>query len=165
MDGKPRRRLSLARGMAIGACAVILVGCASAPADQPETVGAVNNAVAAWLAALSTGDGERACPLMTAAAQAQLTSNQRATDCASAVRSLSAALGPAGHAQLRLVSPGPVTLRGSEATVAVPGGTLALRWQDGRWLIDDLAAALRTGSGGAFPPPTGFVPSPPPKTG
>ena len=28
-----------------------------------------------------------------------------------------------------------------------------------------VAATLRTGNGGAFPPPTGFVPTPPPSTG
>jgi len=158
MDGNPRR-------WPIVVCAVILVGCASGPADQPETVGAVSETVTTWLTALSAGDGERACPLMTEAARAQLASHQRAPVCAEAVRSLSAALGPVGLDQLRRVSVGPVTVNGSEAKATVPGGTLTLRLRDGRWLIDDLATTLRTGSGGAFPPPTGFVPTPPPSTG
>jgi hypothetical protein len=161
MDGKPRRWLPLAQSM----CAVVLAaGCAPAPAGQPETVGAVNDAVTAWLVALAAGDGERACPLMTEAARAQLTSHQGTPDCAAAVRSLSAALGPLGNDQLRRVTAGPVTVNGSEAKAAVSGGTLTLRLRDGRWLIDDLAATLRVGTGGAFPPPTGFVPSPPPTT-
>ena len=93
MDGNPRHAL-------MTVCAVILVGCAAGPADQPETVAAVSETVTTWLTALAT----------------------------------------------------------------VPGGTLTLRLRDGHWLIDDLAATLRTGNGGAFPPPTGFVPTPPSTT-
>ena len=163
MDGKGRW-LSLAHWMVVSTCAVILAGCA-APAGRPGTDQAIHDAVAAWLAALAVGDGERACPLMTEAARAQLTAHQRTPDCPAAVRSLSASLGPVGRDQLRLASVGPVTLSGQEASAVVASGTLALRHQDGRWLIDDLAAALRVGNGGAFPPPTGFVPTPPAPTG
>lgn len=168
MGGK-RRWLSLARLIVVNSCAVFLVGCAStaaqAPAGRPDTEPAVHDAVAAWLAAMSAGDGDRACRLMTEAARAQLTAHQRTPDCAAAVRSLSSALGPAGRDQLRLASVGPVTLRGPQASAVVASGTLALRQQDGQWLIDDLAASLRIGSGGAYPPPTGFVPTPPSTTG
>jgi hypothetical protein len=165
MDGK-QRWLSLVLLMALNTCVAILAACASTsvPAGPPEADRAAQAVVTAWLAALSAGDGDAACPLMTEAARAQLTTNQHAPDCAAAVRSMSAALGPAGRDQLRKASVGPVTLRGQQASAAVASGTVALRQQDGRWLIDDLATALRAGSGGAYPPPTGFVPSPPATT-
>lgn len=165
------RWLSLGQPAVLGICAAVAIlaaACASAPDGPPEADRAAQEAagdtITTWLAAVSAGDGPRACPLMTDEAQAQLTANLRGGDCAAAVRTLPSALGPAGVSRLRAVSLGPVTLDGTRASAVIGGGTVTLRRRDGQWLIDDLAAVLRTGDGGAFPPPTGFVPSPPATT-
>jgi hypothetical protein len=78
---------------------------------------------------------------------------------------LAAGLGPAGRDGLRRISVDRVEFPASGRALAHLGDhgqRLELRQSDAGWRVSDVTTAVRTGDGGAYPPPTGsFLPSPP----
>jgi hypothetical protein len=124
---------------------------------------AVQDTVRAWTAAVADHNGPGACGLMTAPAQRQLSTLQRSPDCASAVRGIAEALGPAGRDQLRHTAVLDVTFpRPGQAIVNFSADRqLELRKDAGRWMISDLMTTIRSGGREFPPPPTSFRPTPP----
>jgi hypothetical protein len=125
---------------------------------------AVRDAVQAWLAAIADGDADGACAALAEPARRQLAAREPGGDCIQAVSRLAAVLGPDRRAELRRLAVEDVAFPAARQAIATFGGgmRLTLREDRGRWRISDLASVLRTGTGGAFPPPpTTFVPTPP----
>lgn len=146
--------------------AAVATACASESAGPPGDEGTVRETVRAWAVAIADDDASRACGLMTESAQQQLTAAQSTSDCVAAVRRLSEALGPTGRDGLRRVVVDRVDFPATDRALTHfgdRGQQLKLRQTAAGWRVDDVMAAMRTGNGGAYPPPSGsFLPSPPP---
>ena len=135
----PRARAITAAALA----ALAIAACGSRGSAEAEVTKSVRN----WTAALSEGDGEAACDLMTAAGRAELArfaavfaKTAPAADCASNLRRFHAKLSPQVQRQTTDADVAAVRVDGDVATVRMEDGgpaRIRLRREGGEWHVDE----------------------------
>ncbi len=148
----PDLRCTMPTLLAFALLPVALSACGGGDPDVGADPGedGVRDVVRVFSAALADGDGPRACSLMSVRAQQRLVARAKASDCLTAVTTVSTTLSPEAASALRSASPDTVTTRDSRAEVdlaqagippaaveaAFPGPVWHLGVEDARWHID-----------------------------
>jgi hypothetical protein len=134
---RPRRAASAA-----AVCAVLLAGCGDEEQERPDPE-QVTAAAADYAHAFGEGDGERACSLLTPAAQKELTERVSTLvgtrDCPEAIQKLQAVAGPNVTGPFQEAKASEPKVTGDTATVTLTAGSgseeVKLERVDGEWLL------------------------------
>ncbi len=121
-------KIAVMRRLLMLACCVLLTGCGGGESDEDQALDVAQR----YVAALTDGDGQEACPLLTPAAGQQLASDLGGEfpelgvrTCEEAVRAIGENLRPDQKDALRSAQLS-ARVRGSSATVTAEGGSSAM---------------------------------------
>ena len=136
-------RTSVRAAAASAVVAAVLAGCGGGDGDKRPDPERVIAATTDYAHAFGSGDGSKACSLLTPGARdslvARVSSLVGTRDCAQAMNKLQALAGPNVTGQFRTATASSPTVTGDKATATLTAGghatQVTLQKSDGDWLL------------------------------